>query len=703
MGVIAGTSVGQNSSADMEKVLNNKAIGALYSLPSKMWLESVYVAGKGAADSWAYLAFEGPYVASSMVAGVGELKVGKDILLGVARNYVENPEGVCDNLSDALMKKGMESYRLNYARYKEYKKTESMSQDDFEKFLKDNHNVNYLGLGKDLYTNIKLYNSRQGKYSVEKEFKVSWKGAQFLLEEIDKVKNSTESPSTFGTVKDIVGIAQGRLVEYPPYRDFLVSVKQLESKMDTEFPMAKMEEEVVEEKVVEVKPVEKRDDTAVFAKKILKALKSGDSEFFLSNQMAREDIPFLVKHPCAQERIQKYGEEKFIRSLDNLFGVPQSRLLGNLQEAIETNRDYLAQQNLSMASCNFLSYEYFEKDTLLYIFVEAVDEGKNESHRLLLPSLSIKLNNRWKFVGVFGRFEMADLPKEQVVVSSEPPVINENETKIAETRKTLGMLVSAMDQFKADKGGYPTLEEGFNALIRPSGKNYIGSPTLPKDAWGRDFFYALNSKNNTYSVNSYGADGKFGGEGYDADIKEYLKQQTLEDKKVEKPVATEVVKSPVVRIGDMDEFARKVFEAVKAEDSGFFFGLLVTREDMPSLKKHPFIMKLIERKGEQKFLESFDEMAAEIASGELLSDIKGDFERNKAFLNGLGLSLESGKFVSCVYSEKALLRIFVAFNSPSGGKAQKLMFCVPCIKADSSWKILEWFSPFEIAEEIESK
>jgi general secretion pathway protein G len=72
-----------------------------------------------------------------------------------------------------------------------------------------------------------------------------------------------------------------------------------------------------------------------------------------------------------------------------------------------------------------------------------------------------------------------------------------------------------------DTGRYPTEQEGLMALIkkpadvtgwRPGG--YLQTTDLPKDNWGNDFVY----KCDQFVIISYGADGKPGGAGDDADL-----------------------------------------------------------------------------------------------------------------------------------------------------------------------------------------
>lgn len=48
---------------------------------------------------------------------------------------------------------------------------------------------------------------------------------------------------------------------------------------------------------------------------------------------------------------------------------------------------------------------------------------------------------------------------------------------------------------------------------------YMEGGTLPTDAWGRQFAYQLVDTETGYVLVSYGADGREGGEGMDADLR----------------------------------------------------------------------------------------------------------------------------------------------------------------------------------------
>jgi len=94
-------------------------------------------------------------------------------------------------------------------------------------------------------------------------------------------------------------------------------------------------------------------------------------------------------------------------------------------------------------------------------------------------------------------------------------------------RSQIAMLEAALDQYRLDMGRYPSTEEGLKALIEPpedeeARRNwrgpYLKKKKIPKDPWGRDYQYRFPGEHGEYDLWSYGADGKPGGEGEDADI-----------------------------------------------------------------------------------------------------------------------------------------------------------------------------------------
>jgi general secretion pathway protein G len=93
------------------------------------------------------------------------------------------------------------------------------------------------------------------------------------------------------------------------------------------------------------------------------------------------------------------------------------------------------------------------------------------------------------------------------------------------TKVNLRMLHSAITQFKMDTGRLPTEEEGLMALIEAPGDvenyqpgGYLDTTDVPRDGWGREFYYQLWYEDRPFVIFSYGADGEEGGEGYDEDL-----------------------------------------------------------------------------------------------------------------------------------------------------------------------------------------
>lgn len=103
-------------------------------------------------------------------------------------------------------------------------------------------------------------------------------------------------------------------------------------------------------------------------------------------------------------------------------------------------------------------------------------------------------------------------------------VFGKSQVKI--TKAQLEIASHAVERFKLDMNRYPTQEEGLAVLItapaNASGWDgpYFDKETLPKDGWGNPLIYERDSSGSgwAFRIKSYGADGKPGGEGEDADL-----------------------------------------------------------------------------------------------------------------------------------------------------------------------------------------
>ena len=84
--------------------------------------------------------------------------------------------------------------------------------------------------------------------------------------------------------------------------------------------------------------------------------------------------------------------------------------------------------------------------------------------------------------------------------------------KRQKARTDISVFVGALDAYYGERGQYPGNQEGLKALV----PGYIKA--LPNDPWGRPYQYVQPGKAGPYDIVSYGADGREGGTGADADI-----------------------------------------------------------------------------------------------------------------------------------------------------------------------------------------
>ena len=90
-------------------------------------------------------------------------------------------------------------------------------------------------------------------------------------------------------------------------------------------------------------------------------------------------------------------------------------------------------------------------------------------------------------------------------------------------KSQISLLENALDTYRLDVGKYPTTEQGMQALrVKPQGINKWEGPYLPKeipkDPWGNQYQYKSPGDHGSFDIISFGADGKPGGDGEDADI-----------------------------------------------------------------------------------------------------------------------------------------------------------------------------------------
>ena len=99
-----------------------------------------------------------------------------------------------------------------------------------------------------------------------------------------------------------------------------------------------------------------------------------------------------------------------------------------------------------------------------------------------------------------------------------------DEARIVAAKQDIASIMQALKLYKLDNRRYPSTEQGLTALVeRPSiapqpenWKSYLEK--LPNDPWGSPYQFLSPGLKGDVDVLSFGADGRAGGEGIDADI-----------------------------------------------------------------------------------------------------------------------------------------------------------------------------------------
>jgi len=89
-----------------------------------------------------------------------------------------------------------------------------------------------------------------------------------------------------------------------------------------------------------------------------------------------------------------------------------------------------------------------------------------------------------------------------------------DEAKVTQAKTDLHTIENCLDLYKLDKGRYPTTEEGLQAVVA------AGKCKNVRDPWKNDYVYLYPGQVHpeSFDIKSYGADGKPGGDGMNADV-----------------------------------------------------------------------------------------------------------------------------------------------------------------------------------------
>ncbi len=83
-----------------------------------------------------------------------------------------------------------------------------------------------------------------------------------------------------------------------------------------------------------------------------------------------------------------------------------------------------------------------------------------------------------------------------------------DKSKVNRAKGDMATIVTAVESYYADKGNYPTNDEGLDVL----------NITTKNDPWGRPYQYNCPGRESDFEIICLGRDGTEGGDGIDGDI-----------------------------------------------------------------------------------------------------------------------------------------------------------------------------------------
>lgn len=106
-----------------------------------------------------------------------------------------------------------------------------------------------------------------------------------------------------------------------------------------------------------------------------------------------------------------------------------------------------------------------------------------------------------------------------------------DEARVTGAKIQIRNFETALKLFKLDNGFYPDTQQGLDALIEKPATGripqkykeggYLEQKKISPDPWGNPYLYVSPGLQGDFDIISYGGDGKEGGEGKDADIKNW--------------------------------------------------------------------------------------------------------------------------------------------------------------------------------------
>lgn len=90
-------------------------------------------------------------------------------------------------------------------------------------------------------------------------------------------------------------------------------------------------------------------------------------------------------------------------------------------------------------------------------------------------------------------------------------------------KQDIGAIMQALKLYRLDHGRYPSGTEGLEAFVAKQGQGSRYMDRIPNDPWNSPYQYLNPGVHGEIDVFSFGADGKPGGEGVNADIGSWMR------------------------------------------------------------------------------------------------------------------------------------------------------------------------------------
>jgi general secretion pathway protein G len=147
-----------------------------------------------------------------------------------------------------------------------------------------------------------------------------------------------------------------------------------------------------------------------------------------------------------------------------------------------------------------------------------------QAARLREPSGSALQHNGFTLVELMVVIVIIGLLATVVAINVLP---SQDRAMVGKARADISVLEQAIETYRLDNLTFPTSQQGLQALVAPPAGlarperyrqgGYVRR--LPEDPWGNPYqFRRPSAHGQQFDVYSYGADGKEGGEGDDADL-----------------------------------------------------------------------------------------------------------------------------------------------------------------------------------------